>query len=136
MYFLMEVGWKTCRGHPESISWTMLVVAMLLCVPIERAGEQLSWECPLLLQAFACAALVTIVELFAGLVLNVWLGLGVWDYSHLPLNLWGQICPQFSALWFALCLVFIPMFDWLKYAVLGRERPSYRLNPLKGVILK
>lgn len=135
-YFLMEVGWKTCRGHPESISWTMLVVAMLLCVPIERAGEQLPWECPLWLQALACAALVTIVELTTGLVLNVALGLMVWDYSGLPFNLWGQICPQFSLLWFALCLAFIPIFDWLRYAVQGGERPSYRINPLKGVILK
>lgn len=128
-YFLMEVAWKTATGKPETISWTMLVAALLLCVPVERAGAQLPWACPLWLQALACAALVTIVELAAGLVLNVWLGLGVWDYSHLPFNLWGQICPQFSALWFALCLAFIPIFDWLRYAVQGGEKPRYTLTP-------
>ena len=63
----------------------------------------------------------------AGLVLNVAFGLGIWDYSHLWGNLWGQICPQFSALWCGLCLIFIPVFDWLRYAVTGGERPRYYL---------
>lgn len=127
VYFLMEVGWKTWRGNPEGISWTMLVVAMLLCVPIERAGAELPWRVPLWLQAILCGALATAVELAAGLLLNVALGLGIWDYSHLWGNLWGQICPQFSALWCGLCLIFIPIFDWLRYAVTGGERPRYHI---------
>ena len=97
VYFLLEVAYKTAAGEPERISWTMLVLAMLLCIPVERCGEQLPWEVPLWLQATACAALVTAAELVAGLVLNVWLGLGVWDYSCLPGNFLGQICPQFTA---------------------------------------
>ena len=127
VYFLLEVIWKLARGEPERISWTMLVLAVLLCIPVERAGAQLPWTCPLWLQALACAALVTAVELAAGFVLNLWLGLGVWDYSSLPWNLWGQVCPQFAILWWALCLVFIPVFDWMRYAVEGGERPTYKL---------
>ena len=125
LYFLMEVAYKSLTGHPERISWTMLVVAIVLTVPVERAGAELPWGCPLGLQAVACAALVTVVELVAGLVLNVWMGLNIWDYSHLPLNLWGQICPQFAVVWWALCLIFIPVFDWLRYAVEGGEKPRY-----------
>ena len=127
VYYLMEVAYKTATGHPERISWTMLVLAIVLCVPVERAGAELPWECPLWLQALACAALVTAVELAAGVVLNLWLGLGVWDYSGLPGNLWGQICPQFALIWWVLCLLFIPVFDWLRYAVVGGEKPTYRL---------
>lgn len=127
VYFLMEVAWKTFRGEPERISWTMLVVAMLLTIPVERAGAELPWTCPLWLQALACAALATVTELLAGLIINVWLDLGVWDYSQLPGNLWGQICPQFFLLWWALCFVFIPIFDWMRYAVKGGERPQYHL---------
>ena len=128
VYFLLEVAWKTLTGRPEAISWTMLVLAVLLCVPVERCGEELPWACPLWLQALCCAALVTAVELAAGLVLNVWLRLGVWDYSHLPGNLWGQVCPQFALLWWGLCLLFIPVFDWLRYAVAGGETPAYRMR--------
>lgn len=125
VYFLLEVAFKTITGHPERISWTMLVVAILLTVPVERCGAQMPWSCPLWLQALCCAALVTAVELAAGLILNVWLGLDIWDYTDLPGNFLGQICPQYSAVWWALCLVFIPAFDWLRYAVEGIERPCY-----------
>ena len=69
--------------------------------------------------------LVTVVELVMGVVLNLWLGLGVWDYSGLPFNLLGQICPQYSALWWGLCMGFIPVFDWLRWSVEGGTRPRY-----------
>lgn len=127
MYFLLEVCYKTFSGRPEAISWTMLVLAIFLCVPVERCGAELSWRTPLWLQALGCAAAVTAAELGAGLILNVWLGLGVWDYSHLPFNLWGQICPAYFLLWWVLCLLFIPVFDWLRFVVAGGERPHYRL---------
>ena len=126
-YFLLEVAYKTARGEPERISWTMLVLAAILCIPIERAGAEMPWDVPLWIQAAGCAVLVTATELLAGLILNVWLGLGVWDYSDLWGNLWGQICPQFAAIWWGLCLVFIPVFDWMRYAVAGCERPRYRV---------
>ena len=126
-YFLLEVAYKTLRGEPERISWTMLVLAILLCIPVERAGEELPWDMKLSVQALICAGLVTLVELAAGLVLNVWLDLGIWDYSRLPFNLWGQICPQFAAIWWGLCMVFIPVFDWLRWLVAGGKQPRYRL---------
>lgn len=126
-YFLLEVAYKTARGEPERIRWTMLVLAAILCIPIERAGAEMPWDVPLWMQAAGCAVLVTATELIAGLILNVWLGLGVWDYSDLWGNLWGQICPQFAAIWWGLCLVFIPVFDWMRYAVAGGERPRYRV---------
>lgn len=128
-YFFLEVAYKTLTGHPERISWTMLALAILLCVPLERCGAELPWCCPLWVQAMVCAAAITSSELAAGLVINVWLDMDVWDYSHLPGNLWGQICPQFSALWALLCLIFIPVFDWLRWAVLGGERPNYCWRP-------
>lgn len=126
VYFLLEVGYKSLTGHPERISWTMLVLAILLTIPVERCGSELPWECPLWVQALACASLVTAVELVAGLLLNVAFGLNVWDYSDLPFNLWGQICPQYAAVWWFLCLAFIPIFDWLRWAVVGGDKPRYK----------
>ena len=79
--------------------------------------------------ALACAGLVTGVELVAGLVLNIWMGLDIWDYSGMPGNLMGQICPQFAAVWWGLCLAFIPAFDWLRWIVEGGERPRYFIVP-------
>ena len=128
VYYFLEVIWKLLCEEPERISWTMLVVAVILCVPVERCGAELPWSCPLWLQGLACAALVTAVELVAGLILNVWLCLGVWDYFHLPGNLWGQICPQFAAVWWGLCLMFIPVFDWLRWTVEGGTKPVYTMT--------
>ena len=125
VYFLLEVAYKTVTGHPERISWTMLVLAILLSIPLERFGAELPWSMPLMIQSAICTVAITATELVAGLILNVWLGLGVWDYSHLPLNLWGQICAQYTLLWYILCLIFIPIFDWLRYAVEGGEKPHY-----------
>ena len=63
----------------------------------------------------------------AGLILNVWMGLGVWDYSDLPGNVLGQICPMFTVIWWVLCLMFIPVFDWMRYFVEGGEKPNYTM---------
>lgn len=125
VYFLLEVAYKTATGHQERISWTMLVLAIILCIPVERAGYQLPWECPLWLQALACAVLVTLVEFIAGCVLNLWLGLDIWDYSDIPFNLLGQICLPFSLVWWVLCFLFIVVFDWMRYVVIGGDKPTY-----------
>ena len=127
VYYLLEVAYKSLTGHPERISWTMLVIAILLCIPVERCGAELPWDCPLWLQALCCAMLVTAVEFVSGLVLNVWLGLDIWDYSDLPFNFMGQICLQFFFVWWGLCFVFIPVFDWMRWAVEGGEKPHYRI---------
>ena len=68
---------------------------------------------------------ITAAELAAGLVLNVWLGLGVWDYSGLWGNFLGQVCPQFRLLWCFGSIPSIVILDWLRYAVEGGERPRY-----------
>lgn len=129
VYFLMEVAYKIVMGRPEAISWTMLVLAMVLCVPIEVCGAELPWKVPLWAQALLCAVIVTATEFFCGILLNIVLDLGIWDYSNLPGNVLGQICPQFFVLWFVLCLVFIPVFDWIRYIVVGGERPRYYFLP-------
>ena len=127
VYFLLEVAYKTATGHPERISWTMLVLAIILCIPVERAGYQLPWDCPLWLQAAVCAALVTLVEFCAGCVLNLWIGLDIWDYSDIPFNLLGQICLPFSLVWWVLCFLFIVVFDWIRYAIIGGDKPTYSI---------
>ena len=125
VYFFIEVLWKTLRGRPDAISWTMFLLAIILAIPLERCGAEMKWETPLWVQGLVCGTAITAAELAAGLVLNVWLGLGVWDYSGLWGNFLGQVCPQFWLLW---CLGSIPsivILDWLRYAVEGGERPRY-----------
>lgn len=127
LYFLLEIIYKTLTGHPERISWTMLILAIILCIPIERCGAELPWKCPLIIQAFICSVLVIFSELIAGLILNIYFNLNIWDYSDLPFNFYGQICLQFSIIWYFLCLIFIPIFDLIRYIIVGGEKPKYYL---------
>ena len=108
----MEVVYKILSGKPETISWTMLVLAAILCIPIERFGKKVPVSLPI--QSLICAIIITIAEFIAGIILNVWLGLSIWDYSTMPLNIEGQICLPFAILWYILCLIFIPLFDHIR----------------------
>lgn len=127
IYFLAEVLWKFRAGNPERISWTMLVLAAIICIPIDLVNEHLTWDMPLLLQAVMGGLGITVVELVVGLVLNVWLELDIWDYSHLPMSLWGQIALPFSGLWVVAAGGGIVLFDWLRHWLYGERRPKYRL---------
>lgn len=127
MYFLLEVVYKTATSQQEKISWTMLVLAIFLSSIVERCGYELPWDIPLIVQSFCCAILVTIAEFFSGCIINIWLQMNVWDYSHLWGNILGQICPQFFFVWFILCFLFITIFDWIRYLLKGGEKPHYKI---------
>jgi uncharacterized membrane protein len=71
---------------------------------------------------------VTAAEYIVGLVVNVWLGLGVWDYSHLWGNLHGQICPQFALAWVFLSAFAIVADDFLRWKLFREEKPHYKLT--------
>ena len=82
----------------------------------ERLGR---W--PLLARCAAGALVITGVELAFGVVCNLALGWRVWDYSLLWGNLWGQICPLYSSLWFLLC---IPIFGSLSLCRARLDAPA------------
>ena len=94
-YMGIEILW---RGHTH---WTMGVLGGVCFVLIGLLDE---WQDhpPLWLQMVQGAVLVTALELITGLIVNRWLGWNVWDYSDMPGNLWGQVCPQFAAAWLVL----------------------------------
>ena len=106
VYMGIEILW---RGHTH---WTMGVLGGLCFVLIGLLDE---WQDhpPMLLQMVQGAAIVTALELLVGLIVNRWLGWDVWDYSDMPGNLWGQVCPQFAAAWFFLSALAV----WLENAL-------------------
>ncbi len=71
--------------------------------------------------AFMSAAFITVMEFITGELLNVRLGMKIWDYSTLPLNLDGQICAWFSLLWLGLSAVGTVLDDILRAAVFKEE---------------
>lgn len=121
VYFLIEMAW---RGHSH---WTMAVLGGVCFVLIGDINEFIPWNMPLILQGAIGSGIVTALELVAGIILNLWLGLGIWDYSNMPFNLLGQICLPFTLLWVALSIVAVVLDDWLRYWLFGEDRPTYTL---------
>lgn len=120
-YCFVELLW---RGWTH---WSMWLLGGLCFVLIGLINEVLPWDTSIIAQAVIAAALVTAAEFLAGLALNVWWGLGVWDYSRAPYNLYGQVCLLYANLWMLLALPAIVLDDWLRYWWFGQERPRYRI---------
>lgn len=72
------------------------------------------YRASLLLRCLLGGSFITLAEFAAGCLLNGYYGLGVWDYSILPLNLFGQISLLFSCLWCLLCGMSLPLIKWLR----------------------
>ena len=66
---------------------------------------------PLWLQMVLGGIFITLSEFICGLIFNIWFGLKVWDYSKLPYNIMGQICPMFIFIWVMLSLPAIVLED-------------------------
>ena len=94
-YMGIEILW---RGHSH---WTMGVLVGV-CLSLIGLLDEVQDHPPVPLQMVQGAAIVTALELIVGLIVNRWLGWNVWDYSDMPGNLWGQVCPQFAAAWLLL----------------------------------
>lgn len=119
IYVMIEIAW---RGHTH---WTMAVVGGLCFVLIGAINEVFTFEMPLLLQMAVGALMITLVEFCAGCILNLWLNLGIWDYSRMPFNIAGQICLPFSVGWFFLSAAGIILDDYLRYWLFAEEKPHY-----------
>ncbi|MBQ7346376.1 MAG: hypothetical protein IJW55_00295 [Clostridia bacterium] len=97
LYCGLEVlgrGWS----HPS-----MAVCGALCFYFVYRVNERYT-RVPVLMRALVGALFITGVELFAGCLLNLGLGLAVWDYSNMPYHFLGQICLPYSIFWFLLCI--------------------------------
>ena len=70
-------------------------------------GRLTEWQDALPRQITRCTIFVVSMEFITGIIVNKWYHLAVWDYSDMPLQLWGQICLPFalifSLLWVSFC---------------------------------
>lgn len=121
IYVLIELLW---RGHSH---YSMFIVGGVCFILVGAINEFYSYKLGLVWQAMIGSILITLVEFVAGLILNIHLGLGIWDYSHLPLNILGQVCLPFMIAWFFLAGIAIILDDYLRYWLFKEERPCYTL---------
>lgn len=99
---LIRMNWNL-RG--SSSPWMMLdyglfgIILMPMARPLIRRGV------PLPARAFLYMCIIFLVEYVSGVLFHFVLGLRIWDYTHLPYNLHGQIALYYAPAWYALGLV-------------------------------
>jgi len=106
---------------------SMLIAGGICFILIGLLDEVFSWDMAIISQMAISTIIITTVELVAGIVVNIWLKLNVWDYSSKPYNLLGQICLLYSIIWFFLSLFAILLDDFLRYFLLKEEKPRYKV---------
>ena len=106
---------------------SMFLLASFLFILIGLINEFLSWDTPLFIQSIIGAIIVTVFEFITGCIVNLWLGLNIWDYSNEPLNVMGQICLPFTLIWIVLSCIAIILDDCLRYYIFNEEKPHYKV---------
>lgn len=128
LYMVLEGIWR---------GWThisMLFVGGICAFLIGRLNEHPEFYDKKMWQECLIGTFIILtLEFISGIILNVWLGLGIWDYSNVPFNLCGQICLPYALLWFILVPACIYVDDYLRYKMFGEKKPIGVLRNYKDL---
>ena len=117
-------GIEICfRGYSH---WVMGIIGGMCFLACGAVNEILPKDMIMQLQMMIGGLAITAIEFMAGIILNVVMGLHLWDYSGMPFNLLGQICLPFAVLWILLAGVAIVLDDYLRYWMFEEEKPTYK----------
>lgn len=101
-YGMLEILW---RGYTHISMIILGGMCFMLLIRISKSGRCLATK------ALTGGFCITAAEFVTGCLVNLWLGLSVWDYSKEPCQFMGQVCLRFSVLWILLCLIIIPLCE-------------------------
>lgn len=126
--------WKTASLCGWSSLW-MFFVGGLASFSVGWLDENRGFaKTPMLFQAVYGGIIVTMIEFMSGLFFNKLLGLGLWDYSHFPFNLIGQVSLLTSVAWVAM----VPLCLWLdnimRFYMYGEDRPDSLLSYYRRLV--
>lgn len=115
-YYVLEII------YDGTSHWGMIIVGGLSGVIGGLINEYIPkmkiWK-----QTILITVIILLLEYISGYILNIRLKLDVWDYSHYPFHLHGQICLSFAFIWY---FIFSPLIIWLddllRNILFGEER--------------
>lgn len=119
-YFYIEILY---RGHSH---FSMILCGGLAFIGCGMLNQVFPARFSFLTQMILSCIIITILEFLTGYIVNIKLGLAVWDYSNMPYNLYGQICLAFSIIWLVLSAVCIFMDDLIRWKIFDEEKMEYR----------
>lgn len=98
-YFIYSLIEIINRGYTH---WTMALTGGLVLTILYAVNSRRTMT--LIKSCFIGAVIITSIEFTVGVFDNIIMRWNVWDYSDMPFNILGQICPHFSLYWFLLCI--------------------------------
>ncbi len=101
----------TFRGYTH---WTMFLAGGFIFSVLYKLFGYIG-KGHIILKCLLGCVIITTVEFLTGVGVNMLLSWGVWDYSDKMLNLFGQICLQFSIGWFFLSIPASLLIDGIRY---------------------
>lgn len=119
-YYGIEILW---RGYSHC---SMIICGGICFIYAGLQNEQIEWDYPFWKQVLRVEAFILSAEFITGCIVNLWLGLDVWDYSGLPGNILGQTCPQFALLFLPLSAIAIIVDDFVRWKWFDEEKPRYK----------
>ena len=119
LYFFIEVLFRGF-SHPS------MFICGGLCFLLIGLINEFKFDIPLVWQMLIASIIITTIEFITGVIVNIWLGLNVWDYSYRPFNILGQVCLLFTIIWFFLSFAAIILDDYLRYKFFGEKMVKYR----------
>lgn len=122
LYYYIEIAW---RGYSH---WTMWLLGAVLGILIGGINEYFTEDMSLIWQGIISAICITVFEFAVGIIVNVWLGWNVWDYSQMRFQIMGQISLLYSCLWFLLSIICIVLDDYLRHVLFGEKMPKYKIQ--------
>ena len=124
-YFTLEGLYRIPQGGYTNIAMLFvggfcgLIVGSINQIP--QFYKMTVWK-----QSIIGAIVVLIVEYISGYILNIKMGLDIWDYSDMYFNLNGQVCFEFAVIWFLLMPTAIWLEDYIRFTFWG-EGEKYGL---------
>ncbi len=106
-YGIMEILF---RGYTH---WSMLVTGGICFFIFYLINFSLETH-NLLIRCIFSTLIITTLEFIVGYIVNIVLKWNVWDYSHMPYNIKGQICLGFSGIWLILGIPMTILSDKLR----------------------
>lgn len=101
LYSLIEIFW---RGYSHLSMFILGGLSGLFLCKLSSSNQSIY-----ILALYGTIG-ITFAEFVVGLTVNKLLKLNVWDYSGIPLNIMGQICPLYSLFWYILSFTVLIFF--------------------------
>lgn len=107
VYQSLELFWRR-RTH-----WTMFLAGGVCAVLLEFICNGIFFALPLFFKCVLGALIITAVEFTVGCIVNLRLGMNVWDYSGLRFHVLGQISLFFTVIWGVISLPALLLLNFL-----------------------